>query len=71
MPTRYARVGYSAVAVFDNGYADLDVSGRPGFNRLLDSPDALLLEWLLGVNSPATRSRRCRPTYTPPPCGLN
>jgi len=39
----------------DDGYADLDVSAAQAFNRLLDSPDALLLEWLLGRQLPSDK----------------
>ena len=39
----------------DNGYADLDVSAVQAFDRLLDSPDALLLEWLLGRQLPSDK----------------
>ncbi len=39
----------------DDGYADLEVSAVQAFNRLLDSPDALLLEWLLGRQLPSDK----------------
>jgi len=39
----------------DDGYADLDVSAAQAFNRLLDCPDALLLEWLLGRQLPSDK----------------
>ncbi len=39
----------------DDGYADLNISAAQAFNRLLDSPDALLLEWLLGRQLPSDK----------------
>ena len=39
----------------DCGYAQLDAEGRNRFDRMLDCPDAVLLEWLMG---------RIRPTDT-------
>jgi antitoxin CptB len=39
----------------DSGYAQLDADGQACFDRLLDYPDAVLLEWLMG---------RIRPTDT-------
>lgn len=39
----------------DLGYAQLDADGRSCFDRMLDCPDAVLLEWLMG---------RIRPTDT-------
>lgn len=51
----------------DRGYAGLDAGAAQAFARLLDSPDALLLEWLLGRQIPSDkevadvvqRIRRC------------
>jgi len=52
----------------DDGYADLDIPASQAFNRLLDCPDALLLEWLLGRQLPSDKEVadvvqhiRCRP----------
>lgn len=39
----------------DHGYAQLDADGQVCFDRMLDYPDAVLLEWLMG---------RIRPTDT-------
>lgn len=39
----------------DNGYAGLDAGGARAFARLLDCPDALLLEWLLGRQRPSDK----------------
>jgi antitoxin CptB len=39
----------------DNGYAKLDASGRQLFDRVLDYPDAVLLEWMLGRSRPTDR----------------
>ncbi|MBI5041669.1 MAG: succinate dehydrogenase assembly factor 2 [Gammaproteobacteria bacterium] len=39
----------------DSGYADLDANATLAFNRLLDCPDALLLEWLLGRQLPSDK----------------
>lgn len=39
----------------DTGYADLDTTGAQAFLRLLDCPDALLLEWLLGRQRPSDK----------------
>ena len=39
----------------DNGYAELDANAVLVFNRLLDCPDALLLEWLLGRQRPSDK----------------
>ena len=39
----------------DKGYMDLDPTGQQLFDRILDYPDAVLLEWLMG---------RIRPTDT-------
>lgn len=38
-----------------SGYADLDDAAARAFNRLLDCPDALLLEWLLGRQLPSDK----------------
>ena len=51
----------------DSGYAELNASAAEAFTRLLDCPDALLLEWLLGRQLPSDtevadvvqRIRRC------------
>ncbi len=39
----------------DTGYKDLDANAAQAFNRLLDCPDALLLEWLLGRQLPSDK----------------
>ncbi len=39
----------------DHGYAELDASGRQLFDRVLDYPDAVLLEWMLGRSRPTDR----------------
>lgn len=39
----------------ERGYADLDAAGREGFERLLEYPDAVLLEWLMGRIRPGDR----------------
>ena len=39
----------------DSGYAELDANAAHTFNRLLDCPDALLLEWLLGRQLPSDK----------------
>ncbi|MBI5463076.1 MAG: succinate dehydrogenase assembly factor 2 [Gammaproteobacteria bacterium] len=39
----------------DSGYADLDANATHAFTRLLDCPDALLLEWLLGRQRPSDK----------------
>lgn len=39
----------------DDGYADLDDAARRHFDAMLDYPDAVLLEWLLGRIQPADR----------------
>ncbi len=43
------------LAFLDAGYADLDDRARAAFLRLLDSPDAVLLEWLLGRQRPSDK----------------
>jgi len=37
------------------GYGDLDAAGRRLFDQMLDYPDALLLEWLLGRIQPTDK----------------
>lgn len=32
----------------DSGYAQLDAAERARFERLLDYPDAVLIEWMMG-----------------------
>ena len=39
----------------DSGYRDLDESGCRCFDRMLDYPDAVLLEWLMGRSEPADK----------------
>ena len=39
----------------DHGYSDLDKPAAQAFLRLLDCPDALLLEWLLGRQRPSDK----------------
>ena len=39
----------------DSGYVELDANAALAFNRLLDCPDALLLEWLLGRQLPSDK----------------
>lgn len=39
----------------DSGYADLDATAVRAFARLLECPDALLLEWLLGRQRPSDK----------------
>lgn len=39
----------------DSGYAGLDARAAQAFTRLLDCPDALLLEWLLGRQLPSDK----------------
>jgi antitoxin CptB len=39
----------------DTGYAGLDTDGRLCFERLLDYPDAVLLEWLMGRIQPTDK----------------
>jgi antitoxin CptB len=39
----------------DTGYAGLDADAARAFARLLDCPDALLLEWLLGRQRPSDK----------------
>jgi antitoxin CptB len=42
-------------AFLDAGYAALDARERERFDQLLDYPDAVLLEWLLGRMQPSDR----------------
>lgn len=39
----------------DRGYRDLDAAAAQVFARLLECPDALLLEWLLGRQIPSDK----------------
>ena len=39
----------------NNGYADLDEAGQQLFDRVLDYPDAVLLEWLMGRIRPTDK----------------
>lgn len=39
----------------DGGYPELDIIGMDAFTRLLECPDALLLEWLLGRQRPSDK----------------
>jgi len=39
----------------DTGYPELDASGCRCFDRMLDYPDAVLLEWLMGRSEPADK----------------
>jgi len=39
----------------DNGYRDLDEAGQQLFDRILDYPDAVLLEWLMGRIRPTDK----------------
>ena len=39
----------------DTGYARLDADARRCFDTLLDYPDAVLLEWLMGRIQPTDR----------------
>lgn len=39
----------------DNGYRDLDEAGQQLFDRMLDYPDAVLLEWLMGRIRPTDK----------------
>jgi antitoxin CptB len=39
----------------DSGYPELDVAGQQLFDRILDYPDAVLLEWLLGRIRPTDK----------------
>lgn len=37
------------------GYSELDAAGRRRFDQLLDYPDAVLLEWLMGRVQPTDK----------------
>ena len=39
----------------DSGYAQLDAEQRQCFDHLLDYPDAILLEWLMGRIRPTDK----------------
>ena len=39
----------------NRGYAELDAAAARAFGRLLECPDALLLEWLLGRQRPSDK----------------
>lgn len=39
----------------DSGYQDLDEAGQQLFDRMLDYPDAVLLEWLMGRIRPTDK----------------
>jgi antitoxin CptB len=39
----------------DSGYPELDGAGQQLFDRILDYPDAVLLEWLLGRIRPTDK----------------
>ena len=39
----------------DTGYTQLDADQRCCFDRMLDYPDAVLLEWLMGRISPTDK----------------
>ncbi len=39
----------------DSGYRDLDEAGQRLFDRMLDYPDAVLLEWLMGRIRPTDK----------------
>lgn len=39
----------------DSGYPELDAAGQQLFDRILDYPDAVLLEWLLGRIRPTDK----------------
>jgi antitoxin CptB len=39
----------------NRGYADLDAAGQQLFDRILDYPDAVLLEWLMGRIRPTDK----------------
>ena len=39
----------------DSGYPGLDAAGQQLFDRILDYPDAVLLEWLLGRIRPTDK----------------
>jgi antitoxin CptB len=39
----------------NRGYADLDAAGQRLFDHILDYPDAVLLEWLMGRIRPTDK----------------
>jgi succinate dehydrogenase flavin-adding protein (antitoxin of CptAB toxin-antitoxin module) len=39
----------------DSGFQDLDEAGQQLFDRMLDYPDAVLLEWLMGRIRPTDK----------------
>ena len=39
----------------EQGYAELDAAGRRRFDEILDYPDAVLLEWLMGRIQPTDK----------------
>jgi succinate dehydrogenase flavin-adding protein (antitoxin of CptAB toxin-antitoxin module) len=39
----------------DSGYQDLDETGQQLLDRILDYPDAVLLEWLMGRIRPTDK----------------
>jgi len=39
----------------DSGYQDLDEAGQRLFDRMLDYPDAVLLEWMMGRIRPTDK----------------
>jgi len=39
----------------DSGYQDLDAAGQQLLDRILDYPDAVLLEWLMGRIRPTDK----------------
>jgi antitoxin CptB len=53
----------------DNGFETLDEAGRRQFDQMLDYPDAVLLEWLMGRIPPTDKDvaeivRRIRSAVT-------
>ncbi|WP_455235020.1 FAD assembly factor SdhE [Thiogranum longum] len=42
-------------AFLDSGFEELDASGRRLFDQVLDYPDAVLLEWLMGRIQPTDK----------------
>ncbi len=42
-------------AFLDQGYQDLDARGQQRFDVMLDYPDAVLLEWLMGRIRPTDK----------------
>lgn len=43
------------IMFLDQGYQALDVKYHPWFEKLLETPDPLLLEWLMGRDTPKDR----------------